>query len=128
MAPRRITWDSIGGKLVIERQEFRGPVLLERMHRRRGYQQPYAVEDTWAFSVDVAVVAMVFWSLSGLWLWWEIRPARRWGALSASVGVLLFALSNRNVRRRIRPQVQFPWAVRPASLRPPLSPVELNRR
>jgi hypothetical protein len=37
-------------------------------------------------------------------------------------------LSNRNVRRRIRPQVQFPWAVRPASLLPPLSPVELNRR
>ena len=68
MAPRRITWDSIGGKLVIERQEFCGPVLLDRMHRRRGYQQPYAVEDTWAFSVDVAAVAMVFWSLSGLWL------------------------------------------------------------
>jgi hypothetical protein len=92
LAPRRITWDSNTGKLVIERQEFRSATFLERMHRRRGYQQPYALEDTWAFSVDVAVVAMVFWSLSGLWLWWELRPTRIWGTLSGALGLVLFAL------------------------------------
>lgn len=91
-APRRITWDAGNGQLTIEREQFRGPVFLERMHRRRGYQQPYALEDTWAFSVDLAVTAMVFWALSGLWLWWELRPTRIWGTASALCGLALFVL------------------------------------
>jgi hypothetical protein len=62
----RVSGGKDGKPLVIERQEFRGATFLERMHRRRGYQQPYALEDTWAFSVDVAVVAMVIWSLSSV--------------------------------------------------------------
>jgi hypothetical protein len=62
------------------------------MHRRRGYNQPYALEDTWGFTVDVAVVTMVFWSLSGIWLWWEIKAVRIWGALSVLAGLVLFAI------------------------------------
>jgi hypothetical protein len=61
------------------------------MHRRRGFQHPYALEDMWAFSVDVAVLAMVFWALSGIWLWWELRPTRLWGAACAVFGLALFA-------------------------------------
>ena len=91
-APRRITWTANTGKLLVERQEFRGSAFLERMHRRRGYQQPYALEDTWAFSVDMAVVAMIFWSLSGLWLWWELRPTRLWGTVCGALGWISFAL------------------------------------
>lgn len=90
--PRRITWDATARKLVVERQEFRGVTLLERLHRRRGYQQPYVLEDTWAFSVDLAMVAMVLWSLSGLWLWWELRSARFWGTLCGAAGLILFAV------------------------------------
>ena len=89
-AARRLTWDPTPRKLVIDRQEFRGPTFLELMHRRRGYHQPYPGEDTWAFSVDLAVVTMVFWSLSGLWLWWEIRSTRLWGGLCAGLGLLVF--------------------------------------
>jgi hypothetical protein len=90
--PRRITWDPGTRKIVIEKQEFRSATFLERMHRRRGYQHPYALEDTWAFSVDLAVVAMVFWSLSGLWLWWELRPTRLWGAVFGGLGMATFVL------------------------------------
>jgi len=90
--PRRITWDPGTRKIVIEKQEFRSATFLERMHRRRGYQHPYALEDTWAFSVDLAVVTMVFWSLSGLWLWWELRPTRLWGAVCGGLGMATFVL------------------------------------
>jgi hypothetical protein len=90
--PRRITWDPSSQKIVIEKQEFRSATFLERMHRRRGYQHPYALEDTWAFSVDLAVVTMVFWSLSGLWLWWELRPTRFWGAVCGGLGMAVFVL------------------------------------
>jgi hypothetical protein len=89
---RRITFDSSKSKIAIEKEEFRASTFLERMHRRRGYNQPYALEDTWGFTVDIAVVTMAFWSLSGIWLAWEIKAARFWGALSMVVGLCLFAV------------------------------------
>ena len=89
---QRITFDASKSKVVIEREEFRTPTFLERLHRRRGYNHPYALEDTWGFTVDVAVVTMVFWSLSGVWLWWELKTTRGWGTLSLTAGVVLFAI------------------------------------
>jgi hypothetical protein len=92
LASRRIKFDPATSKLTIEREEFRGLNFLERMHRRRGFQDPYGVEDTWAFSVDLTVTTLVFWGLSGIWLWWGLRQARVWGGLSLAFGVGLFAL------------------------------------
>ena len=92
LSTRRVTFDAAAGKVMIQREEFRAATFLDRMHRRRGYNQPYALEDTWGFTVDVAVVTMVFWSLSGIWLWWEIRHVRLWGTLSLVAGLSLFAL------------------------------------
>src|SRR5262245_16409659 len=91
LATQRITFDASKGKIVVEREEFRTPSFLDRMHRRRGYNA-YALENTWGFTVDVAVVTMVFWSLSGIWLWWEMKATRGWGALSLVGGVVLFAV------------------------------------
>jgi hypothetical protein len=88
----RLTYDAAKHQLLIQREEFRSSTFLERMHRRRGYDQPYALEDTWGFSVDVAVVAMIFWSLSGLWLWWELKATRGWGTLAMAGGWALFAI------------------------------------
>jgi hypothetical protein len=92
LTARRISFDAAAQKIAIEREKFRTSTFLERMHRRRGYDQPYGLEDAWGLTVDVAVVAMVFWSLSGIWLWWELKPTRRWGALSLAAGPGLFAI------------------------------------
>jgi len=92
MPQRRLTFDAVKSKITIEREEFRTPTVLERLHRRRGYNQPYALEDTWGFTVDVAVVTMAFWCLSGIWLAWEIKTTRAWGALSFVVGLGLFVV------------------------------------
>ncbi len=91
LATQQITFDPSKSKIVLEREEFRTPTFLERMHRRRGYN-PYPLENTWGFTVDMAVVTMVFWSLSGIWLWWELKSTRRWGALSLAAGVGLFVI------------------------------------
>ena len=61
------------------------------MHRRRGYNR-YALENTWGFTVDAAVVTMMFWSLSGVWMWWELKSTRRLGWLSLTAGLALFAI------------------------------------
>ena len=41
---------------------------------------------------QASVVGMVFWVLSGLWMWWEIKPARLPGAVFAVVGCGVFGL------------------------------------
>jgi hypothetical protein len=91
VTPRRITYSPAESKLVIEKEVFRWPAFLERMHRRRGYQHA-ALDDSWAFSVDLVIAAMIFWVLSGLWMWWELRATWRLGALFAAGGLALFAL------------------------------------
>jgi hypothetical protein len=88
---RRITFDAFKHKVVIEREEFRALTFLERLHRRRGYDQAYILADTWGLTVDIAVAVMVFWSLSGMWLWWELKATRPWGAVSLAAGLALFA-------------------------------------
>ncbi len=90
VAPRRITYTPADGKLIVERQLFRAPALLERLHRRRGFQQPYLIDDAWGLSVDLVIAAMVLWLASGLWMWWELRITRRLGALSIATGLALF--------------------------------------
>jgi hypothetical protein len=92
LTPRRITLDSADSRLTVEREVFHTSAFLERMHRRRGYQQPYVLDDAWAVSVDAVVIAMVFWVASGLWMWWELRATRRLGFLFGAAGLALFGL------------------------------------
>ena len=62
------------------------------MHRRRGYQYDRPLEDAWAVSVDLFIVAALLWVLSGIWMWWEMKTTRRWGALALAGGIALFGL------------------------------------
>jgi len=89
--PRRITYNPANRSLLVEKQVFRAPVFLERMHRRRGFEQNYALDDTWGLSVDVFIVAMLFWVASGLWMWWEMKVTRLWGGVFGLAGLALFA-------------------------------------
>jgi hypothetical protein len=90
--PLRISYNTADNQLMVERQKFEAPAFLERMHRRRGFQQPYALEDAWAFSVDLFIGVMLFWTLSGIWMWWEMKATRNWGAWSMLAGATLFAI------------------------------------
>jgi hypothetical protein len=92
VAPRRITYTAADRKVRVEKMVFQGAGFLERMHRRRGFQHPYLVEDAWALSVDVTIGALLLLAGSGIWMWWELRAARRWGALALAGGCGLFAV------------------------------------
>src|SRR5262249_47518506 len=41
LGTRRVTFNAAARKISIQREEFRVATFLERMHRRRGYNQPY---------------------------------------------------------------------------------------
>lgn len=89
---KRITYNPEQKTIKVEEQNFRLQTFMEQIHRRRGFDTPYFFEDVWGFTVDLAILAILFWVLSGLWMWWEIKQARKWGAISAGSGLLLFAL------------------------------------
>jgi len=91
LTPRRLTYTPSTRHLLVEKMESRPNALLERFHRRRGYDTGYALDTAWAVSVDLVIAALVFWCLSGLWLWWEIKPARLVGALGLLGGCAVFA-------------------------------------
>ena len=92
VSPRRITYTALDRRVVVEKMDFTGPRFLEQMHRRRGYQHDYALEDLWAASVDLTILALLLLALTGLWMWWELRVTRRWGAIALAAGWALFAL------------------------------------
>jgi hypothetical protein len=92
LTPRRLTYVPTDRSVVIEKLPPRANAFLERFHRRRGYATGYALDTVWAASVDVAIAAMAFWVLSGLWMWWEMKVTRAFGAAAFCGGVGLFAL------------------------------------
>jgi hypothetical protein len=92
LSPRRITYTPATRQILVERVLPSSSQMLNRFHHRRGYQQPYAADRSMALSVDVVIVAMVFWALSGLWMWWEMRRTRLWGVAATLSGIGIFTL------------------------------------
>ena len=88
----RISYFPKERRLVVERQEVTAPTFVNRVHFRHGYEQPFLSADFWGFMVDLVVVSMTLWILTGLWMWWEIRPGRKWGAVFGLVGLGVFFL------------------------------------
>jgi hypothetical protein len=91
-AAHRITYMRAENKLLIEKQAFTAAVFVNRAHFRNGYTQPFLASKIWAVVVDLAIVGMLFWVASGIWMWWEIKPARKWGAAFAVVGLGAFGI------------------------------------
>jgi hypothetical protein len=40
--------------------------------------------------VDLVILAMVFWVISGLWMWWEMKVTRRLGLAALLAGCCVF--------------------------------------
>lgn len=91
-AQHRITWFRAENRLLVEKHSFNPAVFVNRAHFRHGYEQPFLSSKIWAVIVDLAVLGMVFWAISGIWMWWEIRPARWPGAIAGVLGLGLFGV------------------------------------
>jgi hypothetical protein len=90
--PRRITYKPASNSVLVESAEVTAPQVLERMHRRRGYTQPFTKDRIWGALVDAFVVLSLVWAFTGVWLWWELKVTRRFGALCLVGGLALFVL------------------------------------
>jgi len=92
VTPRRITYSLTDGDLLVEKQQFRAQPFLESLHRRRGFQSAFLLDDLWGVVVDAVIVAMVIWIMSGLWMWWELKVTRLTGAMFMVSGLALFTM------------------------------------
>ena len=140
LTPRRLTYSPASRTLLVEKMQTRSNAMLERFHRRRGYATGYALDTAWAVTVDLVIVAMVFWVLSGLWMWWEMKVTRWFGATAVLGGAGLFVLYlltlriRHDVRTSQSPRASLPRAVAAAlvlhvrSLVDPVRPQRVLRR
>jgi len=92
LVTRRITYTPADRRVVVERAVFHTPSFLEELHRRRGFEHDYPLEDAWGFIVDIVIVSIVFWDLSGVWMWLQLAGTRRLGLVFAVCGLALFVL------------------------------------
>lgn len=81
---------TVSGKLQEEAKpsEISTRRFLQRLHLAHGYPGEPNVRTAWAVIVDIMACIMLFWGLSGLFMWWQIKATRKLGAV-----VLLFSLS-----------------------------------
>lgn len=55
--------------------------FLTRLHLAHGFPGDTSAKWFWALIVDAMAFVMVFWGVSGLFMWWQIKAARRPGLL-----------------------------------------------
>ena len=60
--------------------------FLLRLHTAHGYPSSGGIRWWWAVIVDAMAFVMVFWGLSGLLMWWQLKATRK-------LGIVLVGLS-----------------------------------
>jgi hypothetical protein len=85
----RITYRRDAGRVRVERRELRPGSALVSLHRG-GFDSTFPAHRLWGLAVDALAGSMLFWVLSGLFMWWQVKPARRWGFLGLAVGAGVF--------------------------------------
>jgi hypothetical protein len=55
--------------------------FLTRLHLAHGYPGEQNARWFWAVVVDAMAFVMVFWGVSGIFMWWQIKATRKFGFL-----------------------------------------------
>ncbi len=71
------------------RMDFNLRSFLLRLHKSRGYPSEAGTRTGWAIIVDVTGFLMIFWGLSGIIMWWQMKPLRNNGMLTMIMGIVL---------------------------------------
>ncbi|AMV34199.1 hypothetical protein VN12_18865 [Pirellula sp. SH-Sr6A] len=60
-----------------------------RLHTSHGYHPDGGTRWIWAIVVDVMAAVMVFWGISGIAMWWQMKATRRWGGFALASGFVI---------------------------------------
>ena len=92
LAPVRLNYFAQEKRLVVERRPFSLRSFLSGMHTRGGYDMGGFWDSVWALFVDALCIGLILWIASGLYMWWGLPSARRWGWIALGAGVMCFAV------------------------------------
>lgn len=87
---RRVAYNLQTGAMILRDAE---PVLpfrrfLTSLHLACRYPTGLDIRWVWAFMVDAMALAMVFWGVSGLLMWWQMKSLRRLGTLTLAISLI----------------------------------------
>ena len=66
--------------------------LLSKLHTTHHYPVHFGVTWLWALLADLTGLTLVLWALTGLFMWWQMKPTRLLGVIVVCVAVLGAAL------------------------------------
>jgi hypothetical protein len=89
--PIRLSYFLDQHRLLAEQRAFVLGQALTGMHTRDGYYLQAGWQTAWGITIDIFCVVLVFWILSGLYMWWHLPSTRVWGWLAIAGGVASFA-------------------------------------
>ena len=88
-----VSANALSGTVTGSRADAEKPVselsvrrFLLRLHTAHGYPSSGGIRWWWAVIVDAMAFVMVFWGLSGLLMWWQLKATRK-------LGIVLVVLS-----------------------------------
>lgn len=55
---------------------------MTRLHKTHHYPDTFGARWLWSVIGDITAISLVIWGLTGLIMWWQIKPSRVLGALS----------------------------------------------
>jgi hypothetical protein len=84
---------SLTGRLADAGDGLGAREFLTRLHLAHGYQSSGWSRLVWAIFVDLMFAMMVFWGVSGLLMWWQLRSTRRFGAIVLALGAVIALLT-----------------------------------
>ncbi|ACY14571.1 PepSY domain-containing protein [Haliangium ochraceum] len=91
-----VTYDLRSGEIDGRRADAPGQLafveLLEKLHTTHHYPVHGGITWLWALLADITGITLVLWALTGLVMWWQMKPTRVLGTLAIAVAVLLAAL------------------------------------
>lgn len=92
----RVRYDSLKGTVAASpvdpsqpSKQFGWRRHLLRMHTTHGYPGEVGPRFYWAIIVDTMAAVMIFWGLSGILMWWQIKRLRFWGGVTIASSVIL---------------------------------------
>lgn len=88
----RLTYFIDKQQLRIEDKSFRLDHFFHRFHLLHGYVQESFLSDLWAFLLDLLCVSIIFWTISGIYMWWKLGTARLWGSVALLGGFTCFTV------------------------------------
>lgn len=78
--------------ITVQDKRFRWDQFFTSLHARGGYRQDGFLNTTWSVIVDLVSIGFILWVASGLYMWWQLKGTRKWGALAVGSGLISFVI------------------------------------